>query len=89
MAATPSGKDKLLVWCRVIYGGYDISGDARTIGTMENMLGDADFTGMNQRLRNFTGDYVRQVGVSGLQVLMNDTAASGASTLLKNPSSSI
>jgi hypothetical protein len=85
VAETPSGKDKLSVWLRVIYGGYDLSGDARTIGTMENMFGEADFTGMNTRLRHFTSDYVRQVGVTGFQCLMNDTAASGATTLLKNP----
>jgi hypothetical protein len=88
MAVTTSGKDKLLTWTRIIYGGYDLSGDARTIGSLENMFGEADFTGLNERLSHFTPDYVRQVGVSGVQVLMNDTAASGATTLLQNPSSS-
>lgn len=87
MAASVSGKDKILRWCRLFYGGYDLSGDARTIGTLENMFGDAEWTGWDEALRNFTYDAVRQVGISGFQCLMNDDS-NRSMDLLKNPSSS-
>lgn len=87
MAATPSGKDKILRWTRLIYGGYDMSGDARSIGTLENMFVDADVSGWNEALRNYLSDGVRQTGISGFQCLMND-ATNKSMDLLKNPSSS-
>jgi hypothetical protein len=84
---TTSGKDKILRWLRVFYGGYELSGDARTIGTMENMFGEADVTGWNEALRNFISDTRREVGISGFQCLMNDDT-NKSMDLLKNPNSS-
>jgi hypothetical protein len=73
MAATPSGKDKIQRWARIIYGGYDLSGDARTIGTLENEFDPADITGWNESITNYLSSGILNVGITGFQCLMNDT----------------
>jgi len=73
MAATSSGKDKILRWTRIIVGGYDLSGDARTFSTFENQFGAANVHGINEELVNYLSDGVREVGISGFRCLMNDT----------------
>jgi hypothetical protein len=73
MAATPSGKDKIQRWARIIYGGYDLSGDARTIGTLENEFDPADTTGWNESIINYLSSGILNVGITGFQCLMNDT----------------
>ena len=75
MAATPSGKDKTLKCMRLHVGGYDLSGDARTFGTLDSTFWRADTTGWDESVYNFLSDGRRQVGISGLQVLMNDDTA--------------
>lgn len=77
------GKNKLLRFCRVYLGGYDVSGDTRTFNTLENSMSEVDFTGLGQD-GNYLANQVRKLGVSGYQALMNDLAAGSASTLL-NP----
>lgn len=72
MAATPSGKDKIMRWARLHVGGYDLSGDARTVGTLDSTFGEADTTGWNESTYNYLSDGRRMVGISGVQVLMND-----------------
>lgn len=81
MAATPSGKDKTLKHMRLHVGGYDLSGDARTFGTLDSTFGEADTTGWDESVYNFLSDGRRQVGISGLQVLMNDDTARGYTVL--------
>lgn len=87
MAATASGKDKTLRYMRLHVGGYDLSGDARTFGTLDSTFGEADTTGWNDSVYNYLSDGRRQVGISGLQVLMNDDTARGY-TVLKNGATS-
>lgn len=72
MAVTTSGKDKILRWARLIYGGYDLSGDARTIGTMENQFEEADTTAWNESVRNYLSSGIVNVGITGFQAIMND-----------------
>jgi len=84
MAVTPSGKDKVTRWARLYVGGYDLSGDLRTFGTLDNSYEAADLTGVSEAARNFAAADSRQVGVQGVQVLMNDTASTGAFTLLQD-----
>lgn len=81
MAATASGKDKTLRYMRLHVGGYDLSGDARTFGTLDSTFGEADTTGWNETVYNYLSDGRRQVGISGLQVLMNDDTARGYTVL--------
>lgn len=82
MAATPSGKDKILRYTRVLADGYDISGDFRTFSQLDNEFGQVDMWGASDAVHNFYADGQRMVGVRGLQVLLNDATA-GAFTQLK------
>lgn len=81
MAATPSGKDKTMRWMRVHVGGYDLSGDARTFSSLDSTFGEADTTGWNESVYNYLSDGRRQVGIAGLQVLMNDDTGRGYAVL--------
>jgi len=72
MAATTSGKDKILRWARVFYGGYDLSGDARTISSLENSFLEADITAWNEETRNYLSSGIHEVGVTGFQAIIND-----------------
>ena len=76
-------KDHLLRWTRLYANGYNLSGDARTFASLENMLGEVDVTGWSEAVRNYLADGMRMVGVRGFQALLND-AASGAFGVLKN-----
>jgi len=82
-AATPSGKDKVMRWARLHVGGYDLSGDARTVGTLENGYTEGDMTGWGDSVKNYLTADNRLVGVRGLQVLLNDAAGRGF-TILKD-----
>lgn len=73
MAATASGKDKLLRNARIFVGAYDLSGDARTVGTLENRFEPVDLTGWSEFVKNYVSDDLRQVGIRGFQALVNDT----------------
>ena len=84
MAATPSGKDKLLRHLRIFLGGYDISGDARSFDTVLNSYGEVDMTGWANLVKNFLADGARQIGVMGFKAFINDTASSGAFSILKD-----
>lgn len=79
-----TGKNKLLRYARVYFGGYNISGDARTIGTLQNKIDPIDMTALSDSYRNALGAGHREVGVMGFQAFLNDTASSGAHTLMKN-----
>ena len=74
MAVTTSGKDKVLRWTRIYVSGYDLSGDARTFGSLDNSFAEVDFTGWSEAVRNYLADGHRVVGVRGFQALMNDTS---------------
>lgn len=78
-----AGKNKLLRWLRLYAGGYDLSGDARTIGELLNTFGEVEMFGWSHATKYYTTDGVRQVGIRGFQALMNDAAA-GAFSILKN-----
>lgn len=83
MAATPSGKDKTERWMRLYVGGYNLSGDARTVGTLENGVAEVDVSGWSEAVRNYLSGGVWMSGIRGLQVLMNDTTGQ-AYARLKN-----
>ena len=79
-----TGKNKSLRWTRVLVGGYDISGDARTFNTLLNNWDEADLTGISNAVRNGLPGSARRTGAQGLQALLNDTASSGAHAILKS-----
>lgn len=72
MAVTTSGKDKILRWTRLFYGGYDLSGDARTIGSITNTIGRGNVHGWSESIVTYLSDGRREVGVTGFQAILND-----------------
>lgn len=83
MAATASGKDKVLRYARLYVGAYDLSGDARTVGSLDNSTEGVDMTGWSESVKNFLPEGRRVVGIRGFQALANDATA-GAFTILKD-----
>ena len=81
-AVTPSGKDKVLRWARLYISGYDLSGDARSFGSLANGITEVDRTGWDEAHRNFISDDQRMVGISDLQVIMNDTSGRAYNRLI-------
>lgn len=77
------GKNKLLRWTRIMLGAYDISGDERNIGGLDNTFENADLTGLSNVVKWGMSHGVRSVGVSGVRALLNDAAA-GAFTQMKD-----
>ncbi len=87
MAATESGKDKLMRWARLYVGGYDISGDSRTVSTLDIIYDEADITGWSESVFNFLRNKRLTTGIMGYQSIMNDTATTGAYTILNSATS--
>lgn len=85
MSATASGKDKLLRYARIYVGGYDLSGDALTVDTLNNTFGEADTTGWSEFNRNYIRDARRTVGIRGFQALLNDAAGRAYAILATAP----
>ncbi len=69
-----AGKNKLLRWTRIYVGGYDLSGDARSFGSLDNGYEEADMTGWSEAQRNVLAAGGRMVGIRAFQALMNDLA---------------
>ena len=83
MAVTPSGKDKIVPFTRVYVGGYDLSGDAREISSIDATHAEADMTGFSDTIFNYIPER-QTTGMRGFRALMND-ATGGAWTHLKSP----
>ena len=81
-AVTQSGKDKTMRWARLYISGYNLSGDARSFGTLANGIGEVERTGWSEAHRNFISDDQRMVGISDLQVIMNDTTGRAYNRLI-------
>lgn len=82
------GKNKLLRYLRVYVNSYDLSGDARTVSSLDNTLSEINMTGLNATVSQFLPDQIRMVGVRGLRCFGNDDTG-GAHTILKNPGGSV
>lgn len=80
-----AGKNKLLCWARLFVDGYDLSSDSVEIGTLDNTTGEVPLFGWSDSVKWFCSDGLRSVGVKGYKGYLNDTALSGAYTLLKAP----
>lgn len=74
-------KDKVTRWMRAFVGPYDLSGDARTFGTLMNSIGEVDNSGWNDEYHRFIGDDSRVQGVEAFQAILNDTASRSFATL--------
>lgn len=82
-----AGKDKLMRGVRCLVGGYDLSGDTRTLGSLDNKADEVDMTALSDGIGNVLADR-RIVGVRGYQAFMND-AAGRASAVLQTPPHSL
>jgi len=83
MAESPSGKDKRLKDARLYVGAYDLSGDSRNYGSLDNGFDQVEFTGWSENVMNFLEDGRRILGLRGYQAHLND-AAGRAFTILKD-----
>lgn len=68
------GKDKVLRWTRAWVGPYDLSGDARTVGTLMNGIEEIVNTGWDDEYHNYIGSDQRMHGVEGFQAMLDDGA---------------
>jgi len=82
MAATASGKDKLINHLRLFVGGYDLSGDSRNVGGFTSTPGEVDMTAWSNEVYNFLQNGRKETMIAGYQAFLNDAAA-GAFTQLK------
>lgn len=75
------GKNKIQRWARIFVDGFNLSGDARTFGTLEASYDEVDLTGWANSIRNALAGMQLAAGLRGFTALSND-AASGAFTAL-------
>ncbi|HUW78769.1 MAG TPA: hypothetical protein VMV52_08490 [Candidatus Nanopelagicaceae bacterium] len=88
-AVTQSGKDKTMRWARLYISGYDLSGDARSFGTLANGIAEVERTGWSEAHRNYIADDLRMVGISDLQVMLNDTSVAAYDRLITESNNTI
>ena len=81
-------KDHLLRYAKLYRGGFDYSGFTREIGEAQNEIDFANLHSIADLVRWGTAKGHRQVGMTGYQALMDDTAATGSHTNLKSPPAS-
>jgi len=80
MAVVTSGKDKVLRYARIFVDAYDLSGDARTVGTLMIERTEIDMTAWSNSIKQFLTGY-RTAGITDLQVLLNDDTGRGFDVL--------
>ena len=68
------GKDKVSRYMRAWLGPFDLSGDARTFGTLLNQEVEVENTGWNDEYHTFISSEQRMTGVDGFQAILNDAA---------------
>lgn len=66
---------------RMVYGGYDLSGDARALGSMGSTYAETDVTGWNEGVVNFTLG-TPAINLEGFQAVFNNTASTGIHSAL-------
>ncbi len=81
-------KDHLLRYAKLYRGGFDYSGFTREIGEAQNEIDFANLHSIADLVRWGTAKGHRQVGITGYQALMDDTASTGSHTNLKSPPAS-
>lgn len=66
---------------RLIYGGFDLSGDARAVGSFGATYGETDVTGWSDGVINYTLG-TPNINVEGFQAVFNNTASTGIHSAL-------
>lgn len=85
MAVTFSGKDHLLKDLRLYAGGYNLSGDALNISTLDNQEQETDMAGWSDAMHYYTITGRKNIGMSGLQVFMNPDTTGAFGRLKDSP----
>lgn len=67
-----AGKNKLVWNSRLYVGGYDLSGDTRTVGGLGLGQGEVDMTGWGQSPKWFMADGNNEYYVKGYEAFLND-----------------
>jgi hypothetical protein len=67
--------------------GYDLSGDARNVGSADLTYNEADMTAFANSTKNYLAGGTLQAGIKGFQALMNDDG--GASSALNAAAASV
>jgi len=68
-------------WYRLIYGGYNLSGDARAVGGFGEEYTEEDVTGWSDDVINFNMGRQR-IFLEGFQAVFNNTASTGSHSVL-------
>jgi len=76
------GKNKMTRWMRFFVDGYNLSGDARTVGSLEQVYDEVSLHGWSEAVVNYVAGH-KATGIIDMQVLLND-ASSGAFEQLKS-----
>lgn len=79
-----AGKNKLQKHIRVYAGGVDVSGDGRTLGTLDNSFEAVDLTSWSNSVRYSMANKQRMTGARGFSGFMND-ASGGWLERFQNP----
>ena len=77
-----AGKNKLVRYMRLLFHGYNLSGDSRKFDELSNSADAVDMLGWSDAAHNYLSDAHRNTGVKGYQALLNDATA-GALTALQ------
>lgn len=81
------GKNKLLRYARLYLDGYDLSGDSRTLSSLDYSATELDFTGWDNSIRQFLSDQFILTGIRGYQAFINDASDKSFDALTPLPSS--
>lgn len=80
-----TGINKLTRFARMYVDGYDLSGASRTFSSLDCKYDPVDLTGWSDAIYKTMANKRIMAGIRGYQCLMDDTATSGAFTILKSP----
>lgn len=84
-----AGKNHLTRYMRFYLGGYDLSGDARSFGELQNSDEEVDIMGWSEAFHNYVADKRRSVGITDFQALMNDASGQAYAELKDGGATSV
>jgi len=77
------GKDILTRYMRLYCDEYDLSGDARTVDSLNRSWGEVNMRGWSDAHNMYASDHVMDIGIRGFQAFANDNTG-GAFDKLKD-----
>lgn len=80
-----AGKNHLLRYTRIYAGAYNVSGDTRSIGTLDCSTSAVELWGLPDSMKYSCSDLLLSAGIADVKVLMNDAATKGFAVLKNRP----